>query len=75
MDLEYFILGGYGLFIWPAFIFTFISCFYLYLRSIKELKKQEVIFYNEFRQMQNLEIIISKQHQNPKKVLSGNSVI
>ena len=36
MVLEYFILGGYGLFVWPAFIFTFISCFYLYLKSIKE---------------------------------------
>ena len=48
MDLEYFILGGYGLFVWPAFIFTFISCFYLYLKSIKELKKQEGIFFNEF---------------------------
>ena len=25
MDLNFIILGGYGLFVWPAFIFTFVS--------------------------------------------------
>ena len=33
MNLELLTLGGYGQFVWPAFIFTFISCYYLYLKT------------------------------------------
>ena len=44
MNLELLVLGGYGQFVWPAFIFTFVSCFLLYLKTKKELKKQEEKF-------------------------------
>ena len=37
MSLEVFILGGYGQFVWPAFIFTCLSCTILYLKTNKEL--------------------------------------
>ena len=48
MDLSLFILGGYGQFIWPAFIFTFVSCLILYLKTKKELQKQEKIFFSVY---------------------------
>ena len=51
MDLNFFILGGYGQFIWPAFIFTFISCLILYLKTKKELKKQEKIFFSAYKEL------------------------
>lgn len=41
MNLEILILGGYGQFVWPAFIFTFVSCFSLYVKTKKEFQKQE----------------------------------
>ena len=44
MDLELLILGGYGQFVWPAFIFTFASCFILYVKTKKDLQEQEKIF-------------------------------
>ena len=74
MNLNLFILGGYGQFVWPAFIFTFLICFYLYLKTKKELKKQEKLFLKEFRQPQTAKIIVNSQKENTKKVLSGNSV-
>ena len=73
MNLSLFILGGYGQFVWPAFIFTFVICFYLYLKTKKELQKQEKLFLKEFRQSQTAEIVINSQKENTKKVLSGNS--
>ena len=74
MNLSLFILGGYGQFVWPAFVFTFVICFYLYLKTKKELQKQEKLFLKEFRQSQTAEIVVNSQKENIKKVLSGNSV-
>ena len=74
MNLNLFILGGYGQFVWPAFIFTFVICFYLYLKTKKELQKQEKLFLKEFKQSQTAEIVVNSQKENTKKVLFINSV-
>ena len=70
MNLELFILGGYGHFVWPAFIFTFVSCFALYLKTYKEFKKQEKMFLNEFKRMQAVKI----KAVNEKEVLSSSPI-
>ena len=70
MNLELIVLGGYGQFVWPAFIFSFVSCLYLYLKTKKELKKQEAIFLIEYKQPKIAKIKVAKQ----KEVLSGSSV-
>ena len=70
MNMELFILDGYGQFVWPAFIFTFVSCLFLYLKTKKELKKQEKIFLREFKQLQTTKIKITKR----KEVLSGSLI-
>ena len=67
MNLELLILGGYGQFVWPAFIFTFVSCFSLYIKTKKEFQKQEKIFLKEFKQMQTEKIETVKE----KEALSG----
>ena len=74
MNLSLFILGGYGQFVWPAFIFTFLICFYLYLKTKKELQTQEKLFLKEFKQSQTAKIVVNSQKENTKKILSGNSV-
>ena len=74
MSLNLFILGGYGQFVWPAFIFTFVIFFYLYLKTKKELQKQEKLFLKEFKQPQTAKILVNSQKENTKQVLSGNSV-
>ena len=70
MNLEFLILGGYGQFVWPAFIFTFVSCFSLYVKTKKEFKKQEKIFLKEFKQMQTEKIETTKE----KEALSGSPI-
>ena len=70
MNLELLILGGYGQFVWPAFIFTFISCFSLYVKTKKEFQKQEKIFLKEFKQMQTEKIETVKE----KEALSGSPI-
>ncbi len=74
MSLEFLILGGYGQFVWPAFIFTFASCSYLYFQTRAELKKQEKIFFNKFKQPHTIEIKIAKRKETIKEVLPGNLV-
>ena len=72
MNLEFLILGGYGQFVWPAFIFTFVSCFLLYLKTKKELKKQEKMFLIEFKQIPVRKTEVAKQKELVKEVLSSN---
>ena len=70
MNLELLILGEYGQFVWPAFIFTFVSCFSLYIKTKKEFQKQEKNFLKEFKQMQTEKIETVKE----KEALSGNPI-
>ena len=70
--MELIILDGYGQFVWPAFIFTFVSCFFLYLKTKKELKKQEKMFLIEFKQIPVRKTEVAKQKELLKEVLSSN---
>ena len=70
MNLQLLILGGYGQFVWPAFIFTFVSCFTLYIKIKKEFKKQEKMFLKEFKQTPTEKIETAKK----KEALSGSPI-
>ena len=72
--MDFFILDGYGQFVWPAFVFTFASCFYLYLKTKREFQKQEKIFLNEFKQLQTIKIEVAKSKEIKTKILSGSSI-
>ena len=72
MNIEFLTLGGYGHFVWPAFIFTFVSCFSLYLKTKKELNKQEKLFLLEYTELSVAEVKIGKGRKLPKEILSDN---
>ena len=74
MDLEIFILGGYGQFVWPAFIFTFVSCFILYKKTKKELLKQEKLFLKGYEQLSPVKIKTVEEKKITKEALSGSSI-
>ena len=63
-------MGGYGHFVWPAFIFTLVSCFTLYLKTNKEFKKEEKMFLNEFKLMRSIKIKAVKE----KEALSSSPI-
>tara|TARA_Y100000590_G_scaffold42628_1_gene45407 strand:- start:5422 stop:5640 length:219 start_codon:yes stop_codon:yes gene_type:complete len=72
MLIELLILGGYGQFVWPAFILAFSMYSYLYFRTKAELKKQEKIYLTEFPELKNSKIEFSKRKKITKEALSIN---
>lgn len=62
-------LGGYGPFVWPAFIFTFIIFIVLYIKTREEFIKQQMLYLSEFEQPKAIETISTE-----KKVFSGNPI-
>tara|TARA_B100000686_G_C16062259_1_gene605247 strand:+ start:323 stop:547 length:225 start_codon:yes stop_codon:yes gene_type:complete len=74
MNLEFFLLEGYGYFVWPSFLFTFIICFVFYLKTKKELIKQEKLFLKEFKVLQTKKIKIIKTHKEKRRALSISSI-
>jgi len=74
MNIEFLVLGDYGYFVWPAYIFAFVSCFLLYLKTKKEFKRQEKMYLIEFKQIPVRKTEVSKQKELSKEVLSGNPV-
>ena len=70
---EFLTLGGYGQFVWPAFIFTFASFTALYMKTKMELDKQEKIYSAEFKEAKTIKIQIEKKKITPE-TLSGSSI-
>jgi len=74
MYIELLTLGGYGQFVWPAFIFTFVCCFSLYLKTKRELTKQERLFLKENRQFTTTKIRAIKQKRILKAISTVNLI-
>ena len=74
MNLEFLSFGGYGIFVWPAFIFAYASCSLLYLKTKKEFKRQEKVFLIKFKKIPVRKTEVSKQRELSKGVLSGSPI-
>ena len=74
MYIELLTLGGYGQFVWPAFIFTFVCWFSLYLITKRELVKQEKLFLKENRQVTTTKIRATKQKRILKEISTVNLI-
>ena len=73
MYQELFILGGYGHFVWPSFVFTLVTCFLYYIKTKKELQKQEKVFISEFRYLNVKKTNTFKEKKVAKEVLPASS--
>ena len=74
MVLELLILGGYGQFVWPSFVFTFVSCLILYVKTKKELRTQEKMFLDEYKEVHISRIKTVEGKEITKEALSGTSI-
>ena len=74
MSIEILILGGYGQFVWPAFIFTFLSCLMLYIKTKKSLTKYEKIHLYKFKELENSNVVTSKDKKITKEALSDSAI-
>lgn len=71
--MDFVILGGYGLFVWPAFFFTFLCCLLLYFKTRGELAKQEKLYLTEYKQVPSVKIEVAAQRKLSQKVLSAGT--
>ena len=74
MNLSILLLNDYGLFVWPAFFLTFLSCFLLYTKTKQELERQQELYLSKFNVPVG-ELEIAKKEPISKEVLSGSSVL
>ena len=73
MYQELFILGGYGHFVWSSFVFTLVTCFLYYIKTKKELQKQEKVFISEFKYSNVTSTNTFKEKKVAKEVLPASS--
>ena len=72
MLMELFTMNGYGQFVWSAFIFTFASCLYLYLKIRIEFKQQEKIYLLKFKKAEVIKIQFDKRKKSREEALPIN---
>ena len=72
MLMELFTMNGYGQFVWAAFIFTFVSCLYLYLKIRIEFKQQEKIYLLKFKKAEVIKIQFDKRKKSREEALPIN---
>ena len=65
-------MNGYGQFVWSAFIFTFVSCLYLYLKIRIEFKQQEKIYLLKFKKAEVRKIQFDKRKKSREEALPIN---
>ena len=72
MFIELLTMNGYGQFVWTAFMFSFVSFLYLYLKTSIEFKKQEKIYLMEFKEIEARKIEFTKRKKSTVEALSVN---
>ena len=65
-------MNGYGLYVWTAFTFSFVSCLYLYLKTLIEFKKYQKIYLSEFVSTEVEKIKFRERKKSEAEVLSIN---
>ncbi len=68
MISEFLQMGGYGAYVWTAFLTVLISCFLLFYRTRKTLKKYEKEFAKE---LDKLPVEHKKRITESSKVISN----
>ena len=70
---NFILMDGYGIFVWSAFIFTSVCCLFVYLKTRKELKKQEKMFSEKVNELPATKIAIVQERKVEKQILVKSS--
>ena len=73
MNFEFFIMNGFGIYVWSAFAFTFIVCLFLYIRTRKTLEKLEKDFIKEANNLSEEQFEDIKKQKIAKEILISHS--
>tara|TARA_B100000427_G_C15341471_1_gene521364 strand:- start:501 stop:710 length:210 start_codon:yes stop_codon:yes gene_type:complete len=63
-------MNGYGLYVWSAFIFTFLVCLILFLKTKKSLNKVEKDFHEEVKKLSAEQVETLKKRKISKEILN-----
>ena len=74
MIIELINLGGYGYFVWPAFIFTLSSFLILFIRTKKELIRLGKIYLKESKNSQSIQTEEIRGKKITAQVLTSHSI-
>ena len=66
-------IGGYGFFVWAAFIFTFVFCLFLYIRVKNDLTQHERKFLSKLKFMPYKKFKAIKSKKIVRAVLAKKS--
>ena len=73
MNFEIFVMNGYGVYVWSSFVFTFLVCLFLYLRTRKTLRKLEKDFIKEAHNLSQEQFEDIKKQKIAKEILISHS--
>jgi len=73
MNLNVFLMNGYGTYVWSSFILTFLICLFLFLKTKKALKKLEKDFIKETQGLSPEQFEDLKKQKVPKEILASYS--
>jgi len=66
---QLFIMDGYGVYVWSAFLFTMLSFISLYLLTKKQLVREQAIFVSEFLNLSEKKLEAVKTKKINKEIL------
>ena len=73
MNLDIFLMNGYGIYVWSSFLFTFLVCLFLFLKTKKTLKKLEKDFIKEAQNLSDEQLEDLKRQKVAKEILISHS--
>ena len=71
MNINIFLMSGYGLYVWSAFIFTFLICLYLFLKTKKSLNKLEKDYKEEVKKLSIEKVETLNTRKISKEILTS----
>ena len=71
MNLNILIMNGYGLYVWSAFIFTFLVCLILFLKTKKSLNKLEKDYKEEVKKLSIEKVETLNTRKISKEILTS----
>ena len=73
MNLDIFLMNGYGIYVWSSFLFTFLVCLFLFLKTKRTLKKLEKDFIKEAQNLSDEQLEDLKRQKVAKEILISHS--
>ena len=73
MNLNVFLMNGYGIYVWSSFLLTLLVCLFLFLKTRKTLKKLEKDFIKETQSLSQQQLKDIKKQKIAKEILVSHS--